>query len=735
MLLWVLTLAAWQRSQQVTGYVYSRWWRIIPGVQYIHKCDSTLKASTEVSRGARRPIPPRPRPSSVADGTPPSQDLERRGSTGSSKEGAKNASNRALLIEGKSNDGEEWAVEEEEAADDNEECVGVSGDPLDNLSDEDYNFVANVVLGEEHNVELSRKVQEALEEEMDLTSGVRGERNHLRKPLPLKATLDLWTYFARAEFGKGNFAASMTLYEQCVDYNPVDGRAWLGMARIYWKRGDPTSAERCYKDGLYYTPKNPFLLQSWAVMLEKMGRIRRAKQLLMESVKADPTHAASWVALGKLHEREGDVDRAKISLSMAIEKDSRSYVAMQALGVIEAEEGNAARARELFEEAWKVSRRRSAHTMQAWATLERRMGNYDDALDIIARALRTAPRNSRLLLMRAEVLEASGDRARARCTYEEGQDVAEAYGDGGFFQAWALFELRSMGVIEALRESRRSIRQAEREREAQDEGGEMGMRRPRGGTGGMSFDTRSSPPRSDLSRDTHGGRVQQQQQQQQQQQEEEEGLSSVERGLSPAQRDAQRRARRIFKRAVTTNKRHSASWVAWAKFEQKSGHADVARRLLVTGIANFPESRNIAWFHCALGHLARQEGDIVTSRACYERAVEASSPTRLLPVLLEFGRMEVYHGEAMNARRLYERAVKLYPRSEEAWHDFISFERRVSPSVVSPGLAALEGRRTAALGRNDKVSIDMGVSVGDGNGEQGRSWEDGNQWAFYDPDD
>lgn len=30
--------------------------------------------------------------------------------------------------------------------------------------------------------------------------------------------------------------------------------------------------------------------------------------------------------------------------------------------------------------------------------------------------------------------------------------------------------------------------------------------------------------------------------------------------------------RRLFKHAVTVNKRHSASWVAWAKFEQRLGN-------------------------------------------------------------------------------------------------------------------------------------------------------------------
>ena len=35
---------------------------------------------------------------------------------------------------------------------------------------------------------------------------------------------------------------------------------------------------------------------------------------------------------------------------------------------------------------------------------------------------------------------------------------------------------------------------------------------------------------------------------------------------------------------------------------------DVARRLLITGISNFPHSKNIGWFYAALASLARQDG-------------------------------------------------------------------------------------------------------------------------------
>ena len=88
------------------------------------------------------------------------------------------------------------------------------------------------------------------------------------------------------------------------------------------------------------------------------------------------------------------------------------------------------------------------------------MGNYDDALEVVEIALKTAPRNSRLLLSRAEALELSGDLDGARRAFSDGSDVAQRYGDAGFFQSNAMFELRSAGVIEALRAARQEIRRS-----------------------------------------------------------------------------------------------------------------------------------------------------------------------------------------------------------------------------------------------------------------------------------
>lgn len=133
----------------------------------------------------------------------------------------------------------------------------------------------------------------------------------------------------------------MDLYKRCIDYDPCDSRAWHGLARIHYKRGELALCEKVYKDGLYYCPKNPFLLQGWAVMLEKLGDTSRAIQMLMTSVKHNPKHAASWVALAGLNRRKGDLSTAQYCYSEAVQGDPRSYVALQAWGALEAEMGHA----------------------------------------------------------------------------------------------------------------------------------------------------------------------------------------------------------------------------------------------------------------------------------------------------------------------------------------------------------------------------------------------------------
>ena len=549
---------------------------------------------------------------------------------------------------------------------------------FEELSESERAEVMELAFGGDHARELPLKVAKALEEDYDVSQGVNPTS---RRPLPIKANLDLILNRARNET---DFAVRSELYQKCISYNPTDGRAWLGLARIFAKKGQFERAEKTFKDGLYYGPKNPFLLQAWAVMLEKQGKISDATKLLTRSIKSNPKHAASWVALARIHQRTGNLEQARYCYSCACDGDPRSYVALQAWGFLEGVAGNVALSRDLYSRASKVSGSRSAHTLQAWATLEKRQGNLDEAQRLLEAALRSNTRNSRVRTSMAELLELRGEMDAARQAYVEGERFAEGAGDAGFFQAWALFELRR--EVEATTVENREASSS-------------------GGGEATSNASTSAGLREGEGEGANGGRLLSgavvrekstkfEARQQQQEQREDRVM------LPPTA------VRLLFKKAVTVNKFHSASWVAWAKYEQNSGNLEVARRLLVSGIANFPHSRNIAWFHCSLGRLSCQDGDMHTARACYERALNTSPPQTSLSIWLEFARMEDLYGSVSAARRLLDGACKKFPVEDRAWDAFLDFERRHS------GVRGNGGGKGSGAGGDIEVGVRVGVGAG-----------------------
>lgn len=500
-------------------------------------------------------------------------------------------------------------------------CVNLDSSPFDD-NDAEVEEILDMAMGEDYVRELKTKVETTINDDWDLLQGVNPSRV---KPLPLQANLDLLTYSAKQQMLKGNFSSAELLYQQAIDYNPCDGRAWLGMGGIHWKRGQALRAEKTYKDGLYYNPNNPFLLQGWAVMLEKIGKISEATKLLTKSVKFNPRHAASWVALARIHQRSGQVAAARDCYSSAVEGDPKSYVALQAWGVLEADCGNISGARGLFRRALACSSK-SVHTLQAWATLEKRAGNLEDAERLLGKALKAWPDSTRIRLSYAELYELQGDTTRTRGVFQRGEKKAEACGDAGFFQSWALFELRQFpGCYSIPSPATLYVVSTTDKRTA-------GIAAVEATAAGQEVNKTSS----EVAR-----------------------VHAI--------------ARRLFKKAVTVNKFHSASWVAWAKHEQRAGNRDVARRLLITGIANFPHSKNIGWFHGALASLSREDGDLLTARACYNRAVQATAPQQSLQVLLDYAKMEAYLGEKENAIKLFETAVKRFPTHDRPWSAYIDF--------------------------------------------------------------
>ena len=412
------------------------------------------------------------------------------------------------------------------------------------LTDEEYEEVLRLAMGdgsergeEIEREELNQKVKLALEDEWDADKGVNLQNSaESRKKMPLKANIDLLTYFAKEELTKGNITAAIELYEACIEYNPCDGRPWLGLARIHWKKRQINEAEKYYKDGLYYNPKNPYLLQSRAVMLEKLGDVNQAKTLLLTSVKNNPDHAASWCALATLNLRKGEVGAARYCYSSAVENSPKAYVALQAWGLLEEKEGNIIRARELYQLSIDASNGKSAYAYHSMATLERKQGDLKLCSEILQTALEKIPTNTRLRLSLAEITEMHGFRNKVLSIFKDGEESAARYGDAGYFQAWAMYEIREL-------ETRFKMYSREE----------------------LDGDRESYLFRQTLKpnfQDYNSFREEQSYY----------GKGNEKENVDNAFDHSVATVRSLFSKAVTVNKYHSASWVAWAKFEQKLGN-------------------------------------------------------------------------------------------------------------------------------------------------------------------
>jgi tetratricopeptide (TPR) repeat protein len=175
----------------------------------------------------------------------------------------------------------------------------------------------------------------------------------------------------------------------------------------------------------------------------------------------------------------------------------------------------------------------------------------------------------------------------------------------------------------------------------------------------------------------------------------------------------------LYQKAVAVNKYHTASWVAWAKYEQRRGNLDDAQNLLMAGIHHFPESKNIAWLHCSLGNIAAESLDPNTAKACYERAIKVSATHKTLPIILEYAHKLskiLFLGFVNHATEettatcvspksnkliagyflrspnktghqnipsydeicnLYERALRLFPREIHVYSAYIKFEHKL----------------------------------------------------------
>jgi len=328
-----------------------------------------------------------------------------------------------------------------------------------------------------------------------------GGSYNAERPKVLKINVDLMLHRARCarwealrstdfRARKALLQTSESRFRKCIEMDPQDGRAYVGLAKLIEKARRIDEARELYDQGSKAVGgDNAFIWQAWATLEEKQGNTARARTLFDAATAADKTHAAAWHGWGMLEKRAGNPTRARqlflrgvqsmppdrpneylyqslavLAAEMGRVEEARLYFRQgtdamigvnrsaaalwQAWGVLEVNEGNAAEVRRLFDLGLKDAPK-NRFIWLAWGVFEQAQDNLERARYLLSTGSKLNPRDPALLQAWARLEAGSGDTAKARRLFKRGLKVDASHQP--LWQAWGMMEWK-LGNIEEARD-------------------------------------------------------------------------------------------------------------------------------------------------------------------------------------------------------------------------------------------------------------------------------------------
>lgn len=210
---------------------------------------------------------------------------------------------------------------------------------------------------------------------------------------PLAINLDLALYRAKILARNFEYEAAEKILQKCIYYWPEDGRSYVALGKILSKQSKMIEARAVYEKGCQATQgENPYIWQCWAVLENKMGNIRRARELFDASTVADRKHTAAWHGWAVLELKQGNIKKARNLLGKGLKFCGGNEYIYQTLALLEAKAKRYEQARYLFRQATKCNPKSCASWL-AWAQLEAQQENNLAARQLFEEAVRASPKN------------------------------------------------------------------------------------------------------------------------------------------------------------------------------------------------------------------------------------------------------------------------------------------------------------------------------------------------------
>eukprot|EP00252_Welwitschia_mirabilis_P026318 TRINITY_DN859_c0_g1_i1.p1 TRINITY_DN859_c0_g1~~TRINITY_DN859_c0_g1_i1.p1 ORF type:complete len:581 (+),score=136.63 TRINITY_DN859_c0_g1_i1:129-1871(+) len=255
---------------------------------------------------------------------------------------------------------------------------------------------------------------------------------------PLEINLDLAVYKARSLFRRGRYEKAEQLLRKCIKYWPENGRPYVVLGRILCEQGRFEEARVLYENGCQATQgENPYIWQGWAVLEQKMGKVKKARKLYDAAIVANKKHVAAWHAWACLEIREGNVKKARELLKNGLKNCGPSPYIFHTLALLEIKARRYEKAQSFLLEAIRCNPK-SCPVWLSWAQLEVRRGNVTAARRLFERAVQASPKNRYAWQMWALFEASQEENDKARKYFKVG--IALNPRDPVILQSFAIFE-------------------------------------------------------------------------------------------------------------------------------------------------------------------------------------------------------------------------------------------------------------------------------------------------------
>ncbi|CAN0855400.1 Protein high chlorophyll fluorescent 107 [Linum grandiflorum] len=210
---------------------------------------------------------------------------------------------------------------------------------------------------------------------------------------PLTVNLDLDLYKAKVSIRNFKYQEAEAILQKCISRWPEDGRAYVALAKVYGKQSKAGEARAVYEKACQASQgENPYIWQCWAVLENRMGNVRRARELFDAATVADKKHIAAWHGWAVLELKQGNVKKARQLLFKALKYCRGNEYVYQTLALLEARANRTEQARYLFRQATK-SNPNSCASWLSWAQMEMKVENNLVARKLFEKAVQASPKN------------------------------------------------------------------------------------------------------------------------------------------------------------------------------------------------------------------------------------------------------------------------------------------------------------------------------------------------------